>query len=257
MPIIMSENDNFYNYREEEDVNDFLEDASVALLENGVTSQLDDPSSSIRKQNYIDAFATSYKVTKDRLENIDEFDLADDQLEELENSKEHFLHHVLISYDKYLGLGLPDFQNKSFDDQIELLDMMYRFFIKDMKKNFTSVVKKYIDESTIIEEQYGLRSDVTTKAYENVLRDRDARIVANMDNIIHDALDAEYSVDEFIDACMNEDATTEALYIKDAFDNMDITGNFVSKYLGYSSDFYSKISTSLRHYIFDKYPNTY
>ena len=125
---------------EPSDINDemFLSDVPVDMLKESIQNQFSNPLE-YRKRDYLQTYMTKYVISKDNME--------EDELETLQKLDEGFISFMLKIFDEYLDISINDIDQLPTEDQHELLQLTYRFFIKMIKKNFVSVVINYIDEN--------------------------------------------------------------------------------------------------------------
>ena len=128
--------------------------------------------------------------------------MEEDELETLQKLDEGFISFMLKIFDEYLDISINDIDQLPTEDQHELLQLTYRFFIKMIKKNFVSVVINYIDENkSDLCELLPKKKDVTTMAFKaEIDNDDDILILANLKDVIRIVLlETDFGVDEFLD----------------------------------------------------------
>ena len=110
----------------------FLSEIPVDLLKESLSSQFEYPLE-YKKYDYIKSFIEKYEFSKDNM--------LEDDIEILELSRDEFITYIEKLFEDYLNIGFNDFDNYSTDEQHEIIHYTYRFFIKNIKKNFVSIVK--------------------------------------------------------------------------------------------------------------------
>lgn len=243
----------FYDY-EPTSIDDevFISDIPLSLWKDIITSQFDNPLEN-RKKDYVKSFFTKYD---NAIENTLEDDLPD-----LEQEREDFLRFMLDTFRQYLGIGFPEIDNMAEYDQNDLIHLSYRFFIKNIKKNFINVVLNYIHEhEEDIYNSYDEKNDVTATNFRyEVLDEKDIIILSNLGSIIQSILDHLYEdgdVDEFLHLVKTDEVVLETEFVSDKYDLIDITGNFVPQYVNMvDSEFKVEIESKVRNKILKKYPD--
>lgn len=239
-----------YNY-EPSDINDemFLSDVPVDVLKESITTQFENPLE-YRKRDYLQSYITKYVISKD---NMDE-----DELETLQKLDDGFISFMCSVFDKYLDISINDIDQLPTEDQHELLQLVYRFFIKMIKKNFVNVVINYIDRNK--EDLCDLlpkKKDVTTMTFKaEIDDDNDVLILANLKDVIRIILlETDFGVDEFLDLCIPNGYSLEYEFVKSKFDDFTLVGNFVEKYVGMIDlDFFNQLESKIRNRILKRYP---
>ena len=125
---------------EPSDINDemFLSKVPLEIIEESIQNQFINPWE-YRKKDYVQTVITKYVISKDNM--------VEDELEDLERLNEDFISFMLRMFDIYLDIGVNDIDILEMDDQHELIHLTYRFFIKNMKKNFVNLIINYINEN--------------------------------------------------------------------------------------------------------------
>jgi hypothetical protein len=239
-----------YNY-EPSDINDemFLSDVPVDVLKESITTQFENPLE-YRKRDYLQSYITKYVISKD---NMDE-----DELETLQKLDDGFISFMCSVFDKYLDISINDIDQLPTEDQHELLQLVYRFFIKMIKKNFVNVVINYIDRNK--EDLCDLlpkKKDVTTMTFKaEIDDDNDVLILANLKDVIRIILlETDFGVDEFLDLCIPNGYSLEYEFVKSKFDDFTLVGNFVEKYVKMIDlDFFNQLESKIRNRILKRYP---
>ena len=63
------------------------------------------------------------------------------------------------------------------------------------------------------------------------------------------------NIEEFLDMCETDEPRVELNAVRDYYNKIILTGNFIDKYLDMvDGDFISEIQTKIRNYILKKYP---
>ena len=130
----------------------FLSEVPVELLQSSIKTQFQEPLE-YRKKDYVQSFITKYEFSKDNM-------LEDDVIM-LDLYRDKFLLFIENIFYEYLGIGFSNLDDMDVDDQNELIHLTYRFFIKNMKKNFVNIVNNYIKKhKNEIENDYIKKKDV-------------------------------------------------------------------------------------------------
>lgn len=236
---------------EPSDINDemFLSDVPVDMLKESIQNQFSNPLE-YRKRDYLQTYMTKYVISKDNME--------EDELETLQKLDEGFISFMLKIFDEYLDISINDIDQLPTEDQHELLQLTYRFFIKMIKKNFVSVVINYIDENkSDLCELLPKKKDVTTMAFKaEIDNDDDILILANLKDVIRIVLlETNFGVDEFLDLCRSDSYSLEYEFVKSKFEDFTLVGNFVEKYIHMIDlDFFGQLESKIRNRILKRYP---
>ena len=229
----------------------FLTDVPLNVIENSLSTQFDDPLE-YRKNDYVQSFITKYNFSR---ENYREEDLMD-----LDSIRDEFVSFMLEKFDTYFNVGFVDFDSLDEEHQHEAIHLIYRFFIKNIKKNFVNITWNYIQKrKKEIQEIVEKKKDVTTAAFKQEINNEyDIQVLSNMSKII-DYVFAQMrlsdDVDIFFKWCQGDDYILELEYIKMMYSKMKVTGNFIDKYIDMiDDDFKSEIQSKIRNKILRNYP---
>ena len=221
------------------------------VIENSLSTQFDDPLE-YRKNDYVQSFITKYNFSR---ENYREEDLMD-----LDSIRDEFVSFMLEKFDTYFNVGFVDFDSLDEEHQHEAIHIIYRFFIKNIKKNFVNIIWNYIQKrKKEIQEIVEKKKDVTTAAFKQEINNEyDIQVLSNMSKII-DYVFAQIrlsdDVDIFFKWCQGDDYILELEYIKMMYSKMKVTGNFIDKYIDMiDDDFKSEIQSKIRNKILRNYP---
>lgn len=242
-----------YNY-EPVDLEDelFLSEAPIELMQHLIKSQFETPLED-NNRDFIQSFITKYLFTKENS--------LDEDLVMLENNRDGFLSFMIKTFEDFLNVGFVDFEDKDNENQHEILHLTYRFFIKNIKKNFVNSIYNYInDNRDYILSSYSSNKDVTTLTFKDEIDDDfDIITLSNLCSIIDDILERFkelQTVDEFFNLCRGDKLSVELEFVSAKYEDMELTGNFIEKYVEMADDEYfkSEIHTKLRNKILKKYP---
>lgn len=223
----------------------FMSEVPLDLIKENIKYQFIDPLE-YRKKDHISTFISIYEYSVD---NADAYENED--MDDFTSLRDDFISFMLNMFEKYLNIGFVDFWDKSIKDQHNLIHYVYRFFLMNIRKNFIHYIMSCIDDdrsSYDIDE----KKDVTTLSFKREVTDPvDIYILSNLHSIITDILKREIDVDDFLNRC---DDCLETNFVKDKFDSLDITGNFIDKYVEMvDNDFIANIETKIRNKILKKY----
>ncbi len=243
-------NMNEYDYRPNEIESDqFLSEVSINLLKENIKAQFEDPLE-YRKKDHITPFIARYQWCKD---NVNVYE--DEEMEDIVDLRDEFYNFLQVMFKNYLNIGIPNFSDFGEEQQDDLIHYTYRFFIMNIKKNFTCLMMNYINknrESYEIDEDR--RKDVTSLSFKREVTDPiDVYILSNLHSIIEDIMAEEISVDDFFENCDDENCL-ETQFVSGAYDRFEIVGNFVNAYKEMiDSDFIAEIESKIRNKILKKY----
>lgn len=204
----------------------FLSEVPVSLIKESIHEQFDNPL--INKTDYVSNFIDVCEVSREQL---DDEDMDGDDKNALRHIREDFYVYLRQLFRDYLNLGFPNFEDLSEDEQDELMRNTYRYFILNIKKNYSRMVTHYIDShKSEIESICEQKKDVTTMAYKKSIKNEyDLLVISNIYTVVPHILDSDIDVDEFLrNSCGKNDCECE--YVMDAYDRFLITGNFIDRY---------------------------
>ena len=242
-----------YNYMPT-DLDDelFLSEVPVELLQSSLATQFQEPIE-YRKKDYIQSFIMKYQFSKDNM--------LEDDLIMLDIQYDKFLAFVEKTFYTYLNVGFTNIDSLPEEDVLELIHLTYRFFIKNIKKNFVNVILNYIEDNReFILENYEKKKDVTALNFKSEIDDDyDILVLSNLADIISNIIEnlkKENDVDKFLDMCKGNEPILELDYVIYAFNEMELTGNFIEKYLEMiDTEFEIILQSKVRNKILKKYPN--
>ena len=225
----------------------FLSDEPINLLKQHIRAQFSDPMN--YKFDYVGSYIESFRMSVLQIE-------TDDDENDLERMNDDFIRFLLNIFDKYLGLGLPDFEEKSYEDQLDILHMTYRYFIVNIKHNFSSFCLNYIlRNKRELSDTLPKKKDVSSL---NLKRDGidadDIVIVSNLYTIILNIIEQDHDVDEFILNSDVNDPRLETDMMNEYYENFTVTGNFYPEYRKMlNTPFIKEIESKLRNKILKPY----
>ena len=226
-----------------------LSSLPLSIITGSISTQFKDPME-YRKNDFVQSFITKYQVTK---ENI----LEEEEEEELQTLYDGFISFMENIFHEKLGIGLPELDDMSEDEQLELIHYVYRFFIINIKKNFTTFIFNYIEENKeSLAENLPKRKDVTTASLKQVVTDsEDLAIITNIAEVIEIVLkDENITVDSFLELSRGDDANLENDFVSEHYDDFTINGNFVRSYCKMLTDeFRIEVECKVRNKILKKY----
>lgn len=225
----------------------FLSDEPINLLKQHIRAQFSDPMN--YKFDYVGSYIESFRMSVLQIE-------TDDDENDLERMNDDFIRFLLNIFDKYLGLGFPDFEEKSYEDQLDILHMTYRYFIVNIKHNFSSFCLNYIlRNKRELSDTLPKKKDVSSL---NLKRDGidadDIVIVSNLYTIILNIIEQNHDVDEFILNSDVNDPRLETDMMNEYYENFTVTGNFYPEYRKMlNTPFIKEIESKLRNKILKPY----
>ena len=229
----------------------FLSEIPVEVLQNSIDTQFQYPLE-YRKKDYIQSFIMKYQFSLDNL--------FDDDLVLLQVQYDRFLGFIEKTFSTYLSVGFPNLDSLDEETVLELVHLTYRFFIKNIKKNFVNVVTNYIEENRDeIISKYESKKDITTLNFKSELEDNyDVLVLSNLGVIIRDILEdlkTNVDVDGFFELCKSDEPVLELEFVINGYNEMEITGNFIESYIDMVDDsFMVELQSKVRNKILKKYP---
>lgn len=226
-----------------------LSDLPLDIIIGSITTQFNDPME-YRKNDFVQSFITKYQITKEKIE-------SDEEAEELEEVYDKFVSFMENIFHEKLGLGIPELDDMGESEQLELIHYIYRFFIINIKKNFTIYILNYIEEhKSELASILPKKKDVSTSSLKQIIDDPDdLTIIVSIADAIHAILsDGDVSVEKFLEESAGDDANLENEYINEAFDDFKINGNFVLNYFKMATEeFRVEVECKVRNKILKKY----
>ncbi len=229
----------------------FLSEVPISLIQMSIETQFNEPLE-YRKKDYIQSFITKYEISRDNM--------LEDDLTMLEVFRDQFIAFIEEIFAERLNIGFTNIDDIGEEDQHELIHLTYRFFLKNMKKNFVNVVLNYISNNqNDIENNFEKRKDVTTASFKEELNnDYDILVLSNLGDIIDYIFEYIADMDdvlEFLDLCADDEPILELEYVRKAYEDLDLTGNFMKNYVDMINDeFKTEIQSKVRNKILKKYP---
>lgn len=241
-----------YNYQPT-DLEDelFLSEVPIELIQSSIKTQFEEPLE-YRKKDYVQSFITKYTFSKENL-------LEDDVIM-LDVYRDRFLQFIENIFYNSLSIGFTNLDDMGEDDQHELIHLTYRFFIKNIKKNFVNLIVNYINQNkSELQQTYTKKKDVTSLNFKTEIDDDyDILVLSQLGDIIENIIDTIKQSDDvmsFFDLCMADEPILELEYVKNAYTEMELTGNFIENYLNMiDEEFLSEIQSKIRNKILKKYP---
>ena len=239
---------NDYGYNPNEvDSEIFLSDIPLSLMKETIRNQFEEPLE-YRKNDYLQTFFNKYEFTKENMTEDDE-----EEVEELYSGFISFMEEI---FKEFLGIGIPNLDDMSEEEQEEIIRFIYRYFIIDIRKNFVNVIYNYIKErKEKIAERMDKKKDVTYLSLKKYVDDEDEIVIlSNLGEVINDILSEEFTIDEFFKYSRTDKNELEIDFVSDRYDTCAITGNFVSHYINMvDEELKMEIECKVRNKILKKY----
>lgn len=230
----------------------FISEVPIKLLEELIRSQFNDPLEDC-KHDYMQSFITKYNFSKENM--------IDDDFYLLDNLRDGFIAFLEKIFENKLSVGFDTLDQISEEDQHEILHLTYRFFIKNIKKNFTNLILNFLDSNKDdILSKYKINKDITSLTFkeEEITDEYDLTVLSNLTSIIEYILSEvkEYNdIDKFFDLIRGDEIITEVEYVDSKFDSFDLTGNFIPSYIDMVDGYFvSELYSRVRNKILKKYP---
>ena len=234
------------------DVDMLLSEMPLSLMKENIMAQFDDPLE-YRKRDHVTTFINMYRMSKNNV-NIYE----DEEIDNLNELRDGFYVFMQNLFKEYFDIGFVDFDDMEESEQDDLIHFTYRFFIINIKRNFvTFIINKIENNKDEYNNDIDKKKDIITLSLKkDIDNDNDLSILSSLPSIIDNILnDDTLDIDDFLDNCDN-DSTLETRFVKKAYDDFKITGNFIPKYIAIlSDDFKTEIKSKVRNKILKKYQN--
>ena len=226
----------------------FLSTIPLNLIEEAIKTQFDDPLE-YRKTDYVQSFLNKYTFSVDNM-------YEDDQME-LDELHDDFINFIKNIFYEYLGIGMPNIEDSPEEDQHKLIHYTYLYFITNIKKNFTNLIIKYIDtRRDEISSIFVKKKDVIYLNFKSEIQDEfDVLVLSNMSTIIEHILSENYDIDSFLTLTTTDEMRVDLEYVKVAFNEFTLTGNFISSYISMIDKYFrTELESKVRNKILKKYP---
>lgn len=225
----------------------FLSEIPLSMLMKAIETQFDDPVE-YRKKDYVQSFITKYQYCREYQDDEDN----KDEIDEYYGMFVSFMEETMM---KYLGVGFPNINDMNDEDALDLIHYTYRFFIKNIKKNFNHLILNYFTKNRdMIVADLEERKDITYIHLKDEIEDKDdVTILSNLNMIVTDILSSIGSVDEFLEYVQDIDYM-ECEYLTEQYEKFNVTGNFVEHYIGMTDVYFQRaLETKLKNKILSKY----
>lgn len=260
----MSQLFNEYNEYTDTDTYGYLNSATVELMIEYLKEQINSPYD-YQSKNYVDDFIGNYNFSKNAImtdyENCEgiETEELNDALLDLEKDRNKFVNVYLnLLYEK-LSIGFNDFEERTEDFQNNIMSIVYKYFILNIKRNYKNLCLTYIMEhKEKLAKAYKCSGNITSMIQKRRLSSIDSDylvILSSLKDIIRDAISAPYDINEFVLATFGFDPPEyDQVLIKELIDKDIITGNFVPMYLDLvPSSLLDNIEFNIRYEILNKF----
>ena len=135
--------------------------------------------------------------------------------------------------------------------------MKGNFFVTgDCHGNLTKIINFINKHHEAISSLFIKKKDVIYLNFKSEIPDEfDVLLLSNLSTIIEHILAEDYTIDEFFELTTSNDLRIELEFVKNAFDNFAITGNFIQAYIAMvDSYFRTELESKVRNKILKKYP---
>jgi hypothetical protein len=226
----------------------FLSEMPLNLIEEALKTQFEDPLE-YRKTDHVQSFLNKYQFSIDNM-------YEEDQMELNELHDEFILFMKNIFYE-YLAIGMPNIEDMPEYEQHKIIHYTYRYFITNIKKNFSNLIMNYINKNKDdISSIFIKKKDVIYLNFKSEISDEyDVMVLSHLSNIIEHILSGEYTIDEFFEYASPNEVNIETEFVKSAFNDFTLTGNFVQAYIMMVDVYFrTELESKVRTKILKKYP---
>lgn len=232
---------------------DFLSEVPVSLIESSLEEQFLEPLE-YRKKDYIKEYFAKY-------ENAKQNEIMDDEYQTVDEEHDEFISYVENLFERFLDISFVNLDDKSIEDQHNIIHNTYKFFIKNIKRNFVSIICNELKEDLQkhISKIDNIKKDVTYLTFKQEIENEDdAIIISNLSTVISNIIDDvkhNYTVSKFFEMSDYNEYDYIREFVINAYDNFDLTGNFVPMYCDMIDvNFLIEIESKVRNFILKKYP---
>ena len=202
-----------FDYRPN-DIDDeiFLSEVPLSLMKENIKSQFEDPAED-HKTDFVQTFLNKYIYSKQN-------DLEEED-PDIEDMHDEFISYMEDIFKEFLGIGLPNLDDSSNEEQEELVHYIYRFFLINIKKNFTKFILTYIKTyGDTLYEELPKSKDVAYLTYKKFIDDeKDLIIISNIHSTVDLILEKDLSIDEFLEFIKNDSDNLEINFLLEKYDS--------------------------------------
>lgn len=224
----------------------FLSELSFDVLQDSIREHFTYPEK-YKNRDFISLYLNKIALMKDNS--------LDDDVIMLDDELERFKIFISNLFEESLSIGINVLNEPEYsdDDVFDTILVAYRFFICKIKKNFSNIILNFIEKNKEeLISKYDFKTiDVTLSSFKNDnISKEDKILLSQLGHIIDDTFEELVSIDdidEFFDLCIGNEVSIELESVRGAFDRMELTGNFISKYISMVSDsFKIELQTKVR-----------
>lgn len=253
--LLRSPLDKAYDDATDDDDTSYISAIPIDIILDSIKRHFESPLE-YKKKDYIIEYIKKYEYTRD-YQNI-----AEEETEPYQIMHDRFITEVLKLFEEYLDIAFIDIGDESNLEQCERIHHVYRFFIKNIKKNFLRICKYEITHNTS-EFSSGLekRRDVTYRTFKKEIDDEEyALILSNMNIVVERILDKiknNYTVDKFLKVVDPGEYDQDYEFVKGGYGSQNyLIGNFIEPYCSMiDEEFEIELESKLRSVILKKFPN--
>lgn len=229
----------------------FLSQAPLSLLEENIRSQFEEPGED-HKTDFVQTFLNKYLYTKQN-------DLEEED-DEIEGYHDDFILHMENLFREFLSVGIPNLEDEDNEYCEEMVHYLYRFFIINIKKNFVRLVLHFIEErKDWLYDALPKTKDIAHMSYKDVIDDEvDLTIISNIYGAVKRVLKEakQFTIDDFFEYARSDATNLEIDFILEKYDNNEVNGNFVEKYIDMIDPILrDEITCKVKNKLLKKYTN--
>lgn len=227
----------------------FITEEPVDLVKEHIKDQFDFPMEN--RVDYVGSYIDSYNYSVAKLIETEE----DEQ--DIDSINDDFIKFMIDIFKYKLNIGLPGFEDMSAENQLDMIQMIYRYFIINMKHNFSCFCLNYIEKHKHeIAESQPKKKDVTSIDIKKDIDDPDDLvIIPNLYSIIRQIIyDNDHDIDLFVEFSDRNDPHLETDMMKEYVRDFKVTGNFYPFYRNLlDEEFLKEIESKIRNKLLKKY----
>lgn len=212
-----------------------LSAASEEMIMNLINDQIDSIES-YNNQDFLSSFIYNYKKTIEIFDEDETYlEVKNDEILAIRSMMENVCHKLNKRFEEIFSVSLCDIEYNMEEEMIDILYMVYRFFIVNIRTNYINLINNILYNDKYVKKliaNYKVDKSVSLNAYKKITDDKNTLIIlTNLHSICKDIINnkLELEFEEYM-SNMNGNIYTEYEKINEYYDNYKISGNFINLY---------------------------